>query len=509
MDPRLNPAAPAATDARPADVTPSPLARDEQALLQNLRAMGPKRHQWIEKSGTYYQDLKRFFAFHVAPHSTVLELGFGVGSVLEACKPRQGMGLDLSEEACTEARKRYPAQKFAVWDGMRPLPAEVLNAYPNGVDYILLVNTVGFWPDIQKALGHLKPLCRPHTRIIASYYNFLWAPVFRIAQALRLKMPQPELNWLSADDVANLFSISGFRVLKQGYRCLMPVNLWPLSSLVNRYLTPLPGFNSLGCTHFVISRVPATIDRRTLKVSVLIPARNEKGNMEPALRRLSAVAARRPEVFETIFVEGNSSDDTWGEIERCISDPSVPKPGPVALYKQPGKGKGDAVRTGFAKATGDLLMILDADLTMPPEDLDKFIDAWADGHGEFINGCRLVYKMEKEAMRPLNLMGNKFFSWAFTWLLGQRFKDTLCGTKVLSKANYERIVAGRAYFGNFDPFGDFDLIFGASKLDLEIAEVPIRYKERVYGETNISRWKHGWLLLKMCIFAMNKIKFVP
>ena len=275
------------------------------------------------------------------------------------------MGLDLSEEACAEARRRYPALKFAAWDGMRPLPPEVLNAYPNGIDYILLVNTVGFWPDIQKALAYLKPLCRPHTRIIASYYNFMWAPLFRAAQALRLKMPQPELNWLSADDVANLFSISGYRVLKQGYRCLLPVNLGPISALANRYLMPLPFFNWMGCTHFVIARVPATVDRRGLKVSVLIPARNEKGNVEPALRRLSAAAVRRTETYEIIFVEGNSTDDTWDEIQRCMKDPSVPKPGEVVAYKQPGKGKGDAVRTGFSKATGDLLMILD-DLTVPP-----------------------------------------------------------------------------------------------------------------------------------------------
>src|SRR5262249_1862948 len=158
---------------------------------------------------------------------------------------------------------------------------------------------------------------------------------------------------------------------------------------------------------------------------------------------------------------------------------------------------------------GDLLLILDADLTVTPEDLPHFVETYCDGHGEFINGCRLVYKMEKEAMRPLNLLGNKFFSWAFTWLLGQRFKDTLCGTKVVSRKNYDRISRGREYFGDFDPFGDFDLLFGASKLDLEITEVPIRYKERTYGETNISRWKHGWLLLRMCIYAMGRIKFVP
>ena len=181
----------------------------------------------------------------------------------------------------------------------------------------------------------------------------------------------------------------------------------------------------------------------------------------------------------------------------------------VKLIRQgSGVGKGDAVRKGFAAATGDVLMILDADLTVPPEELPKFLKALASGRGEFVHGSRLVYPMEKQAMRFLNTLGNKFFSLAFTWLLDQRFKDTLCGTKVLYRRDYERIAAGRGYFGDFDPFGDFDLIFGAAKLDLKILEIPIRYRERTYGTTQISRFRHGWLLLRMCLFALRRIKFV-
>ena len=153
-------------------------------------------------------------------------------------------------------------------------------------------------------------------------------------------------------------------------------------------------------------------------------------------------------------------------------------------------------------------MILDGDLTMPPEDLPKFYRALAENQGEFINGCRLVYPMEKQAMRFLNLLGNKFFSMVFTWLLNQRFKDTLCGTKALFRRDYERIQAGRAYFGDFDPFGDFDLIFGAVKQNLKVIEIPIRYRERTYGDTNIKRFKHGWLLLRMTLFAFRKVKAV-
>ena len=112
-------------------------------------------------------------------------------------------------------------------------------------------------------------------------------------------------------------------------------------------------------------------------------------------------------------------------------------------------------------------------------------------------------------MRFLNMVANKFFGLAFTWLLGQSIKDTLCGTKVLFREDYESIVRHRSYFGDFDPFGDFDLLFGAAKLNARILDLPIRYQARAYGETNIQRWRHGWLLLRMTAFAALRLKFIP
>jgi glycosyltransferase involved in cell wall biosynthesis len=208
---------------------------------------------------------------------------------------------------------------------------------------------------------------------------------------------------------------------------------------------------------------------------------------------------------ELVFVEGHSSDDTYATIESEIARHPTWQ---CQLIQQTGKGKGDAVRLGFERARGDVLMILDADLTVAPEDLPRFLDALQSGKGDFINGVRLVYPMEKQAMRFFNLIGNKLFSLAFSWLLGQSIKDTLCGTKVLRAADYRRIAAQRAYFGDFDPFGDFDLLFGAAKLNLKIIDLPIRYRERTYGTTNIQRWRHGWLLLQMVLFAARRIKFV-
>jgi len=206
-----------------------------------------------------------------------------------------------------------------------------------------------------------------------------------------------------------------------------------------------------------------------------------------------------------IFVEGHSQDNTWKEIKR-IKEKYADKN--IKILQQSGEGKGNAVRDAFAAASGDILMILDADLTMPPEELPKFYDVMASGHAEFANGVRLVYPMEEKSMRFLNMIGNKFFCIIFSWLLNQSIKDTLCGTKVLFKRDYDKIVINRKYFGEFDPFGDFDLIFGADKINLKIVDIPIRYQERLYGDTNIKRWSHGWLLLRMVVFGATKLKFI-
>jgi glycosyltransferase involved in cell wall biosynthesis len=207
---------------------------------------------------------------------------------------------------------------------------------------------------------------------------------------------------------------------------------------------------------------------------------------------------------ELIFVEGHSRDHTYRVIEEVMAANPDRR---ARLFRQTGVGKGDAVRLGFAHARGEILMILDADLTVVPEDLPRFYGALCSGGADFINGVRLVYPLEKKSMRFFNILGNKFFSLAFSWLLGQPIKDTLCGTKVLWKEDYEKIAGNRSYFGDFDPFGDFDLLFGAVKLNLKISDLPIRYRERAYGNTNIQRWRHGWLLLKMTLFAARRIKF--
>lgn len=327
-----------------------------------------------------------------------------------------------------------------------------------------------------------------HNEGLLNFYGKLWEWPLRQAQALGLAVSYLPQNWLTPDDIEGMLNLAELEVVRSFNGFVWPFNTPVISTLFNKYLAHLWPISLLALTHVMVCR-PRAVSGTKRTVSVIIPARNEMGNIEAAITRTPEMGAGT----EIVFVEGHSSDDTWGAIQTAIAAHPERK---CLAFQQTGKGKGDAVRLGFAKATGDILMILDADLTVPPEDLPLFYRAIESGKAEFVNGVRLVYPQDDAAMRFCNLVANKFFSLAFSWLLGLTIKDTLCGTKVLSREHYKQIADNRAYVGQFDPFGDYDLIFGAAKQNLKLLDVPIRYRERTYGETNISRWRDGWLLLK-------------
>ncbi|MGB5231369.1 MAG: glycosyltransferase family 2 protein [Desulfoprunum sp.] len=372
------------------------------------------------------------------------------------------------------------------------------------VDYVVVSGCIHYERDIQSFLQQLRNHCTSSTRVIITYYSSLWRPLLNLATRLNLRIKTPEQNWLAPEDIENFVRLSGYEPVRTDNRILCPVYIPLVSAVLNRFVAPLPLFRSLSMLNILTVRpLPdAGSPSAQPSVSVIVPARNEAGNIENAVKRLPAMGPDD----ELIFVEGNSTDNTWQMIQEIKRRYGSTRN--ILIAQQSGKGKGDAVRRGFSLATRDVLMILDADLTVPPEDLPKFYDAIVRGHGEFINGSRLVYPMEGQAMRFLNMVGNKFFAVAFSFVLGQRFRDTLCGTKVLSRGHYEKLAQHRKYFGEFDPFGDFDLLFGAARLGLKIVEVPICYRDRVYGTTNISRWRHGLILLKMLLFAALRIRFI-
>ena len=460
--------------------------------------LASSRDQWIKKNSYFYNNDHSYMKFLVGDNMRVLELGCGTGQLLNSLNPSYGMGIDLSSNMISIAQKNYPNLSFIQGDVE---DNELISSLQGSFDFIILSDTIGYLDDCEVAFERLHSLCTPDTRLIVSYYSWRWQPILALGEKIGLKMPSSEMNWLSTEDTMGFLHLADFEPVKREWRQLVPRSLFGLGTLINRLIGTLPLIRRLSLRNYLVARPVRDVKLRKTSTTVLIPCRNEKGNIENAVKRLPDFC----EDLEILYVEGNSQDGTLDEIHRVIE--AYPDKD-IKVLVQDGKGKGDAVRKGFDHARGDILMILDADLTVPPEDLTKFYKAISSGKGEYINGTRLVYPMDDQAMRFLNFWANRTFSVLFTWLLNQRFTDTLCGTKVLTKKNYEKIVANRSYFGEFDPFGDFDLIFGATKLNLKIVEVPIRYAARDYGETQISRFRHGWLLLKMVLFAYKKLKII-
>jgi len=444
----------------------------------------------------YQKRLRHVYGSLVMPGQQVLELGSGSGDLLASLHPSHGVGVDFSTKMVQLARNRYPELSF--------FEADVHEiAFEEPFDVILLSDLVNDLWDVQQVFERIHAIASPHTLIVLNSYSRVWELPLRFGQHLHLitrKLPQ---NWLTVEDITGLLDLAGCDVIRSWQEILMPIGIPFVSGLCNRVLAKLWPLNYFALSNFILARPRPERARQKPqpKVSVVIPARNEAGNIEDIFRRTPEMGSRT----ELIFVEGHSTDNTYETIKQVMA--RYPER-TCKLMRQPGEGKGNAVRFAFSVADGDILMILDADLTMPPENLPRFYEAVRYRRGALINGVRLVYPMEKKAMRFFNFLGNKFFSLLFTWLIGQPIKDTLCGTKVLWKRDYEQIAANRNYFGDFDPFGDFDLLFGAARLNMKIIEIPIRYAERIYGSTNIQRWRHGVLLLKMSGYAALKLKFL-
>jgi ubiquinone/menaquinone biosynthesis C-methylase UbiE len=452
---------------------------------------------------TYFREIKQLYKFVIPESMRVLELGCHTGILLSSLNPSAGVGVDSDEICIQAARNKYKENtslEFVTGD------VETLDwSSYEPFDYIILSDLTPLLNDVQLTLQRLHTVCNAGTRIILNFHNNLWQPLLQLASYLGLRTKYENINWLSTQDIENLLYLSGFEKITFGTRLIMPFYIPLITPMMNKFVAKLPVIRHLCLTCFIIARQipPATesIKNNDYSVSIVIPTRNERGNVEAIFKRTPKMG----KWTELIFVDGHSTDGTIEAIEDCIDRHGSQWHRAVLLH-QDGIGKGQAVRQAFEACQGDIFMILDSDLTMPPEDLPKYYDAITSGQGEFINGCRLVYPMDKHAMRFLNMLANKTFAILFTWLLEQPVKDTLCGTKVLWRKDYLKIAANREYFGDFDPFGDFDLLFGAAKLNLRIVDLPIRYRDRVYGDIKISRWSHGWLLAKMCVVAFKKLK---
>ncbi len=461
------------------------------------------RSNWIKKGKTFHSEDRRFLKEIIPENSNILELGCGNGHLLASLKPKYGLGIDFSKKLIDEAKQKFESLDFIEAD-IENLPKDL--KYKRNFDFVIICDTIGYLEDVAETLDKLHKFFNEDTRLIVSYYSPIWSPFLNLATLFKLKMSNINSTLLTPSDIFNFLQGANFETVRIERKILIPFKLFGLERIINRFISPLPFLSNICLRHYNISRSLNAVKKNIKNsASIIIPCKNERGNIESAINRIP----RFTENIEVIFVEGNSKDGSWDEINRVIKLNKPKKSGlKIKAFKQPSKGKADAVFFAFKKASNDILIILDGDLTVAPETLVKFWKKIATGEAEYVNGTRLIYPMDNNAMRFLNYIANKIFSILFTWLLGQRFTDTLCGTKVLSKKNYLRAQKKNKDLGDFDPFGDFFIIFGASRLCLKISEVPIRYKARVYGETQISRFTHGVLLIKMLIFAFLKIKAI-
>jgi len=472
-------------------------------IKKHFDKLSKYRDFWITKSkGFYSEDFKAMQEF-IPPNSRVLEIGSGNGHLIAGLKPSYGLGLDISKGMIEEAKNKYSNINFMEVD------VDEYNYLKNineDFDFIIISDTIGYFDDIEKTLLSLHKLCNSDTRVIIAYYSPFWEPILNIAAFLKLKMPELPKALLSETDISSFLKSANFDTVTKQKKIIFPFTFMGLGRIINRYISCLPIFSFFSIRQYVIARSLEVIKKDLpTSASIIIPCRNEKGNIRNAIERLPLFTKD----IEIIFVEGSSKDETWDEVQKVIKDKKYIKKGfHMKAIQQKGVGKANAVFEAFSLASKEVLIILDGDLTVSPEDIPKFWKKISSGEAEYINGSRLIYPMENEAMRFLNYIANKLFSILFTWLLGQRYTDTLCGTKVIKKKHYDRACIRNKEFGDFDPFGDFFIIFGAARLNLKMLEVPIRYKAREYGETQISRFSHGFLLIKMVIFAFFKLKAI-
>jgi ubiquinone/menaquinone biosynthesis C-methylase UbiE len=452
----------------------------------------PDRIKKINANSYYYKQLLRQLKFIIEKNSRVLHIRSGIGFILDKLEPSFGVGIEDSQKMIEESQKRYPNLKF-----VNQSPEDI--QLDEKFDYIL-INSIEDIVDVQAVLNGVYKCCHPGTRIIIVNYHFLWHPFVRLAEKLKLKSPQSMHNWISSYDINNLLHLSGFEPLQNRTIIFFPYNIPGISYVLNRFFAKLPLFRFFTMNRLNIAR-PLFETTGEYTVSIIVPCKNEAGNIEDAVRRIPQLGSHT----EIIFGDDKSTDGTPDIVrEMMLKYPEKD----IKLVDSPGISKAMNVWTCFDSAKGDILMILDADLTVIPEELPYFYEAISTRKGEFINGSRLVYPMHKDAMRLFNVIGNKFFSIAFTYILETKIKDTLCGTKVLWRTDYEHIKKLRGSWGINDRWCDYELIFGAAKRHLKIVDLPVHYMERTYGETKMTnRIKNGLVMLKMCRAALMKIKF--
>jgi len=456
---------------------------NKAVIKKHFNLIADSFDRYKRRNRYYHNGIKKICRAVIPEGERVLEIGCATGDLLAALKPAAGVGIDFSSNMIELAKKKYPYLKFYT------MAAEDM-ALNEKFNYVVMSNLVDYMEDIWVVFEKIKSVLDIDGKVIITSVNPVWEPVFRMGQKIGLKTPDTERNFITNKDIVNLLELHSFEVLKERLGMFLPKGIPLLSPLLNFIIPELPMLRQLCVTQYIVAKTKRP--KQSFSCSVVIPCHNEKDNIKHCLRRLPKMG----KFTEAIVVDDGSTDTTAAQVSPDLNrDVDIR----VISYNTK-KGKGHAVRVGFDNAKGDVLMILDADMAVMPEELPYFFKLFEDGFADFVNGTRVIYPMDRKAMPILNYAGNKIFSLILSWIMEQRVSDTLCGTKALFKKDYGKILMRDL------SWGDFDLLFGASKLCLKIREMPVHYKIRIAGKSKMNVFKHGWVFLRHALMGIKVLK---
>lgn len=465
-------------------------SKSETSLHDFFDQLAPQRDKWIAKNAYYYEELYCLHEWLVENNKRVLDIGCGTGNLLSRVKPKEGVGIDFSFEMVKIASQKFPEFNFQVMDGQHL-------EFNRKFDYILMSNLVGYVDDVWQTFRSLRSVCHERSRIVITNYNYFWQPVMALAEKLGRKMPDRIQNWLPQEFIEHFLYLNGFTVVKKGKFLHLPLKLGGLAKILNRLFAQIPLLNSLALIEYLVAQ-PVFLHEKTpthKSVTVIVPTHQEMGNVDTIVDLMPQIGDKT----ELIFVNLPGTDGTADKIKQRMK--SYTGKLKIKYLEQSAKtGKIGALRLGVKAASGEIILIYDADVTVPPQDLIKLYLALVEKKSDIINGTRLVYPTEKGAMRFINHLGNLIFARLFTWTLGQHFTDTLCGSKGFWKKDFLEFEKTKIPIDNLDRYGDFYLLMGAYRRNLKIAEVPVRYKTRRYGDTKLNRVLNGWQFLRIFVY---------
>lgn len=444
----------------------------------------------------YYTQIQRLLKFLIPPGKSILYFGCYREDVIYSLDASSSVVIneEVDERISKNKSVEFVHCKYHLYNPQQEY------------DYIILDTVIGKTENINLLLRNISSACSSHTRIIIHQENYLWRPLLNFAASFGLKKQEKTQNWLSIKDVETYLETAGFESTRVYKKNIFPLKAGFLGPILNHFFSTIPVLDFLKLDQFIVGRFnkPFTQLKSSSSLSICLTVKDEEHNIEPIVSSLPVLCENQ----EILFVEGNSTDNTAKEIERMKM--LFPHKN-IRLIKQPGKGQGDAIHTGFKEAKGEIIILYEGDGTSEPYDIQYFYEAIEAGRFEFIEGSRFVYPLSHKCMPLANKIGNVVFAKWFSFFLNQRTTDVLSGIKAIRKKDYEKIYNTWGFLGIPDPFGDFELLFGSARYGLKIGEIPIRYKPRVFGESKTSVFKHGWYLLKMAftgyfIFRNSKVR---